>query len=142
MMTVKRMPESQSGFTLVEVLLAAVVLAVSILGFASTIVDGCRSAALNRETDAAARAARDVLEEVRSFARAFGDEAVDEYDGARRDVPALLFREENRDCLFVSVRETDPGDPLSRLLDVRVDVRWVGRLGPRDVSMTTRILGG
>ena len=132
----------ESGFTLVEVMFAAVVLAVATLGFSTAIIDGYRSAAGNRESEAATRAARDAIEDVRAFARSFGDDVIAEFDGAKREVPGLLFDERNRNALTVTVTKTDPLNPESRLIDVRVDVRWTGRGGSRDLTLVSRILGG
>ena len=133
---------SVDGFTLVEVMFAAVVLAVATLGFTAAILDGYRSAAGNRETEAAARAARDVIEEVRAYAREHGDSVVDEYDGLERDVPSLLFHERNRGALSVAVRHQNPHEPESRLIAVRVDVKWTGRWGDRELTLVSQFTGG
>ncbi|MGH7294607.1 MAG: type IV pilus modification PilV family protein, partial [Polyangiaceae bacterium] len=64
-----RRTESERGFTILEVLIAAVVIAVGLLGLMSTISNSLQLSQTSRETQIATTAAQNKVEEIRDLAQ-------------------------------------------------------------------------
>lgn len=82
--------QRRSGFSLVELMIAVVVLTVAVSGFSSSVLSSLVLGRMNRETDIAQQAARRVLEEIQGeeFAQVFAayNDALGDYAGAGAEV--------------------------------------------------------
>lgn len=83
------MHAEESGFTLVEVAVAAAVLTIGTLGFLATMAGTIQMDSQSSDTVVAMRAAQDKLDEIWNLARQDYSQVYDAFGGATFDVPGL-----------------------------------------------------
>ncbi len=132
----KAVDPQRSGFTLLEVLVASVILAVAILGMISAILYIHRLNQSARENELAVQGGQQMVEEVIACPL---DQVETSYGGYTFDVSGLSPRSDDPDGKVGSI-EVDGSDLA--LVQVTVQIEWTGIYGDRslrfDTTMTKR----
>lgn len=121
----------RTGFSLLEVLIASVVLAVAILGMISAILYIHRLNQSARENELAVQGGQEMVEEVLSCPL---DQVESAYGGHAFDVGGLSARHDDPDGRVGTVA-IDASDPT--LVEVTVEVFWTGVTGDRSLRLDT-----
>jgi type IV pilus assembly protein PilV len=120
------MHRKQSGFTLIEVMIALVVLAAGLLALATMQVVSIRSNAFSSEMTSATMVALSRLEQLRNM----------DYDVVTASGPTTLPVDATTKGIAYQVEtEVDNDDPATDMKTVRLIVRWLG--APAATSQST-----
>ena len=118
------MHDKRSAFTLIEVVIAAAILAVAVVGMLAAVVNCHTAIATAREKTIAIAAVQQKLEEVRNTSFS----AIDNFDATTFDVEGLSGPDgdDPGDVLVSQVPIEDPPNPdsLDNLLRIDVTVTW------------------
>mgnify|MGYP001581143603 CR=1 FL=1 len=119
----------RAGFTLLEVLIASIVLAIALMGLLSAILYIHTLNQGSRENELALRGASEKMEEVMSQDL---DTVVADYDLFAFDVEGLSEQQNDPDARvgLVDIDDTNPD-----LLQVHIEVLWRGRTGNNAVRL-------
>ena len=119
----------RAGFTLLEVLIASIVLAIALMGLLSAILYIHTLNQGSRENGLALRGASEKMEEVMSQDL---DTVVADYDLFAFDVEGLSEQQNDPDARvgLVDIDDTNPD-----LLQVHIEVLWRGRTGNNAVRL-------
>ena len=109
----RRLQNNNSGFTLIEVLAAMVILSVGLLGMAALITGIINSNKLSNRISTATVLAQDKIEEIRGvgYAGADAEAGTDPYGGV--DFP-----------LYKRITDVVAGDPAAGMKKITVTVYW------------------
>jgi type IV pilus assembly protein PilV len=111
------MNKRQSGFTLIEVMIALVILAAGILALATMQIVSIRSNAFSSEMTSATMVALSRLEQLRNM----------DYDTVTASGPTTLPVDATTKGIAYKVEtEVDNDDPATDMKTVRLIVRWLG----------------
>ena len=126
------MPHSGRGFTLIEVLIAVVVLAIAILGFSAMTLGTIRGLSISDKLTTATTLAQKQLEEINKAS--YDDVIADEY--LLEDFGGIVGYETFRRLVTIS-----DATPEINTKTVTVDVWWRNDVGiTRNVNLSTIIL--
>ncbi|MHC4661758.1 MAG: type IV pilus modification PilV family protein [Planctomycetota bacterium] len=127
--TPRERPSDQKGLTLIEVMIAAMVLVVGILSFFAVFLNCFRMDDISKENIIAVNHARLMMESI----RAMPFEDIDDMNGHTFDIASLRRINPSIEPGSVSVNSS-----ITNLLDVTVTVNWAGRDGDRSLNLQAR----
>jgi len=126
---------SEGGFSLVELMIAAAVLAIGVMGLMASITYCIRADMASDESTLALNGARTMMEEIQSNGSPTSIQAI--YSGFDFAVGGLGAQAGDPDGIVGEVTITSstiaptPPAPAATMLDVRVTIQWNGSLGDR-----------
>lgn len=128
----------QAGFTLVEAIVTALVLAVGVMGLMGAFALSGALSQTAREWTVASAAARGKIEEIRG---ATYTSVLATYDHQNFTVAGLTPSRSDEDGVVGSVTVTAPTPPndASRMLEVVVEIRWDGSAPDRVLVYRTNL---
>lgn len=139
--------KSQSGFSLIEVLVTMLILAFGLLGVAGLLVNGVSNAAASEALSKATQLAADVADRMRAnsvVALSAGSQYITSYTGANSVIPTDLTTVANRDkkAWMEALAAQLPDGKGAITIDnpnrkILIEVRWLNCLGTITTAATT-----
>ena len=112
----KNKMNAQSGFTLIEVMIAVVILATGILALATMQIVSIRSNAFSSEMTYATMLAQSQFEEFRNM----------DYDSVVTDTDVIPASETSKGIPYTVQWEVHDDDPTTDMKTIELNVRWQG----------------
>jgi hypothetical protein len=124
-----------SGFTVLDLSMAVVVASIALAATAAAVATGAKVARVTAESRIAVRAARSMMERVRSTPF---DQITTTYNATSKQI-SELGGADSAGTATTSVSSIDTGSTRWRCLRVAVRVRWTGVAGAGDKSFVTYV---
>lgn len=134
---------SRLGFSLIELLIAAAVLVIAILGLMATMTYSTRADVVSQETIVAMHSARAKLEEIQAGTSVATIQAT--YNNNNFAVPGLVARANDADRMpgrvVITASTVAPTAPSAAqtVLDVRVIIEWTGVFGDQSYVAAMKV---